>query len=149
MNYKNYFTVLLFVAMAAFMLSCSQTQNKKGTTGSIKTASSVTNQNIPADKNRLVGNWERTDYPYKISITVVQDDGNLKAGYFNPKSINVGKATWNNADGILKIYVELRDVNYPGSNYKLTYNSEKDVLSGTYYQAVQGITLDVAFTRAR
>jgi hypothetical protein len=149
MNYKNIFTVLLFVAMAALMLSCSQKQNKKGTTASIKTASSITNQNIPADKNRLAGNWERTDYPYKISISAVQDDGNLKAGYFNPKSINVGKATWNNADGILKIYVELRDVNYPGSNYKLTYNAEKDVLSGTYYQAVQGITLDVAFTRAR
>jgi hypothetical protein len=148
MNYKNKF-IFLFVAWAAFVISCSQDQNKKGTTASIKTASSIANQNIPADKNRLVGNWERTDYPYKISISAVLDDGNLKAAYFNPKSINVGKATWNNADGILKIYVELRDVNYPGSSYKLNYDAEKDALAGEYFQAVQGITLEVPFTRAR
>jgi hypothetical protein len=149
MNCKNNFTVLLFVSLVALMLSCSQAQNKKGTSTGIKTGSSISDQNVSADKNRLVGNWERTDYPYKISISAVQDDGNLKAGYFNPKSINVGKATWNNADGILKIYVELRDVNYPGSNYKLSYNAEKDALAGEYFQAVQGITLEVAFTRAK
>ena len=149
MNYKNNFAVLLFVAMAAVMLSCSQKQNKKGPATDVKTDIPAAKQKMPADKNRLVGNWERTDYPYKISISAVQDDGNLKAGYFNPKSINVGKATWNNGDGILKIYVELRDVNYPGSNYKLNYDAEKDALAGEYFQAVQGITLEVAFTRAK
>jgi hypothetical protein len=149
MNYKNKFILFLIVGWAALMLSCCHSQNKNGTTATIKNASSLANQNLPADKNRLIGNWLRADYPYRISISAVQNDGNLKAAYFNPKSINVGKATWNNVDGILKIYVELRDVNYPGSNYKLNYDAEKDALAGEYFQAVQGITLEVAFTRAK
>jgi hypothetical protein len=149
MNYKNTFILFLIVALAALVISCSQAQNKKGPATEVKTDFPAATQKIPADKNRLVGNWERTDYPYRISISSVQDDGNLKAAYFNPNSINVGKATWINADGVLKIYVELRDVNYPGSNYKLYYNAEKDALAGEYFQAVQGITLEVAFTRVR
>jgi hypothetical protein len=149
MNYNNKFILFLIAASAALMISCSQTQNKKGPATDVKKDIPAAKQIIPADKNRLIGDWVRADYPYKISISAVQDDGNLKAGYFNPKSINVGKATWNNAEGILKIYVELRDVNYPGSNYKLNYNAEKDALAGEYFQAVQGITLEVAFTRVK
>jgi hypothetical protein len=56
---------------------------------------------------------------------------------------------WNNADSISKVYIELRDVNYPGSNYKLNYNAEIDALAGEYFQAVEGSTFDVAFTRAK
>jgi hypothetical protein len=48
------------------------------------------------------------------------DDGKPKAGYFNPKSTNTGNATWTNKDGVLKIYIELRNENYPGSKYDLT-----------------------------
>jgi hypothetical protein len=105
--------------------------------------------NKPADKSLLVGNWVRTDAPYQIKISAVQEDGNLKAGYFNPNPINVGKAMWNDADGILKVYVELRDENYPGSNYKLNYSAEKDALAGEYFQAVESTTYKVAFTRVK
>jgi len=55
MNCKNNFTVLLFVSLVALMLSCSQAQNKKGTSTGIKTGSSISDQNVSADKNRLVG----------------------------------------------------------------------------------------------
>ena len=56
---------------------------------------------------------------------------------------------WTNADGILNVYIELRDENYPGSNYKLNYSVEKDALAGEYFQAVEGTTYNVAFTRAK
>lgn len=97
----------------------------------------------------LLGNWTRTDADYIIKILEVGKDGKLKAGYFNPKSINVGKATWTNVKGVIKIYIELRDENYPGSNYNLTYYSEKDLLTGKYFQAVTGETYDILFTRAK
>jgi len=77
------------------------------------------------------------------------DGGMMKAEYFNPKSINVGKAMWADAEGFLKIYIELSDENYPGSNYTLTYYPEKDLLAGKYYQAVEGTTYDVGFSRAK
>jgi hypothetical protein len=149
MNHRNKFILFLIVAWAALMISCSQTQNKKGSATGVKKDIPAAKQKIPVDKNRLVGNWVRTDSPYQIKITAVQDDGNLKAGYYNPKSIHVARAMWNDSDGILKVYVELRDENYPGSNYKLNYYPEKDALAGEYFQAVQGMTYDVAFTRAR
>ncbi|MFN8257068.1 MAG: hypothetical protein U0W24_15340 [Bacteroidales bacterium] len=147
MKYK--FTALLLVVMAAFMLNCNQTQNKDKTTTNMDADSTTTKQKIPADKNQLVGNWVRTDSPYQIKITEALDDGNLNAGYYNPKSIHIGKAMWNNADGNLKVYVELRDENYPGSNYKLNYYPEQDALAGEYFQAVEGNTYNVVFTRVK
>jgi hypothetical protein len=97
----------------------------------------------------LLGNWVRTDADYKIKIAEVNKEGKLKAGYFNPKSINVSKATWKKEKGVLKIYIELRDENYPGSNYNLTFYPEKDMLAGKYFQAVTGETYDVLFTRTK
>jgi len=101
------------------------------------------------DKNLLLGNWVRTDADYKIKIFEVAKEGKLKAGYFNPKSINVSKATWTNSKGVLKIFIELRDENYPGSTYTLRYYPEKDMLAGTYFQAVTGETFDVLFSRVK
>ena len=77
------------------------------------------------------------------------DDGTLKAGYFNPNPINVGKAGWNFSEGMMKLYIELRDENYPGSNYNLVYYPEKDLLAGKYFQAVEGVTYDVGFFRKK
>jgi len=52
--------------------------------------------------------------------------GKLKAAYFNPRPINVAKAEWRSMAGRIQIFVELRDVNYPGSTYTLIYDPEKD-----------------------
>jgi DNA modification methylase len=60
---------------------------------------------------------------------------------------NVGKANWEESNGSLKIIIELRDVNYPGSTYTLSYLPDRDVLAGDYYQAVEGITFYVEFAR--
>lgn len=101
------------------------------------------------NKNLLAGNWLRTDAGYRIQISKVNGDFTLEAKYFNPNPINVGKANWEESYGNLKIVIELRDVNYPGSTYTLNYLPDKDILAGEYYQAVEGITFYVEFTRIK
>ena len=101
------------------------------------------------DRSVLVGDWIRTDAEYRIAISELRDDGTLKAGYFNPNAINVGKAGWSFSEGTMKIYIELRDENYPGSNYNLVYYPDKDLLAGKYFQAVEGVTYDVGFFRKK
>ena len=99
------------------------------------------------DKNLLAGDWVRTDASYLVKIIKVNVDRTLEAQYFNPNPINVGKANWEERYGALKIIIELRDVNYPGSTYTLSYLPDRDVLAGDYYQAVEGLTFYVEFTR--
>jgi hypothetical protein len=53
------------------------------------------------------------------------------------------------AGDALKVFVELRDVNYPGSIYQLTYDPAADRLRGTYFQAALRETYDVEFTRLK
>ncbi|MEE9449008.1 MAG: hypothetical protein V3V72_03070 [Ignavibacteriaceae bacterium] len=112
-----------------------------------KTEDTVSSNGKSTDKNLLVGNWVRTDASYLIKINEVNEDGTLETQYFNPKPINVGKANWEESYRNLKIIVELRDVNYPGSTYTLNYLADKDMLAGDYYQAVQGLTFYVEFVR--
>jgi hypothetical protein len=100
-----------------------------------------------ADKNLLIGDWVRTDASYLIKINSLNEDGTLEANYFNPQPINVGTASWEESHGNLKITVELQDVNYPGSNYTLSYLPDRDILAGDYYQAVQGLNFYVEFVR--
>lgn len=99
------------------------------------------------DKNLLAGNWLRTDSDYRILISKANDDGSLEANYFNPNPINVGKSNWEESYGNIKIIVELRDVNYPSSTYTLNYLPDRDILAGEYYQAVEGLTFYVEFSR--
>jgi len=73
----------------------------------------------------------------------------VEAAYFNPRSIHVGKAEASQEGGTVRVYIELRDVNYPGSNYTLTYDAKNDRLVGRYYQAVAGETFDVYFVRLK
>ena len=49
--------------------------------------------------------------------------------------------------GNLEVFIELRDINYPGSTYTLTYDRQNDILHGTYFQATMQQTYDIAFTR--
>ena len=109
----------------------------------------VSSNGKSADKNLLVGDWARTDASYLIKINKVNEDGTLDAQYFNPKPINVGKAAWEESHGNLTITVELRDVNYPGSTYTLSYLPDRDILAGDYFQAVQGLNFYVEFVRKK
>ena len=101
----------------------------------------------PTDLQPLVGRWGRTDGSYVIEIQSAQDDGTLEAAYYNPGPINVGRAKAEEKDHGLEVFVELRDVNYPGSTYTLVYDPAKDLLHGIYYQAVAQQGFEVVFIR--
>ena len=103
--------------------------------------------NSGALEHQLAGKWNRADGDYALLISAIKDNGQLSVEYFNPSPINVGRSGWRINDDVLQVYVELRDENYPGSIYQLSYNEESDILTGTYYQAVSRQTYDVYFTR--
>jgi len=98
---------------------------------------------------KLKGRWLRDSGGYTIEIRSVGPGGKLEAAYFNPKSIHVGKAQASQQGEMLKVFVELRDVNYPGSTYSLAYDAKSDRLVGRYYQAVARETFDVYFVRLK
>ena len=103
----------------------------------------------PPDHQRLEGKWQRPDGGYILELSEIGKDGTLKAAYSNPRPINVFKAEWNSNQGTIKVFVELRDVNYPGSKYNLKYDPKTDRMKGTYYQAVHGETYNIDFVRMK
>ena len=98
---------------------------------------------------QLEGRWLREDGGYVLDLQDIRPDGSLKAFYFNPRNINVHVANWKFEDERLLLYVELRDVNYPGSNYTLMFRASQDLLWGSYFLAVQKQTMDVNFVRIK
>lgn len=125
---------VLVLAVAAYIIFFNNSDNEVSSINKI-------------DKTRLIGNWIRTDSNYQLRILGVSSNGTLQAQYFNPRPITVGKANWEESYGNLKIIVELQDVNYPGSTYKLNYLPDRDMLAGEYYQAVEGQTFYIEFSR--
>jgi hypothetical protein len=97
----------------------------------------------------LQGRWLRPDGEYILQIRSVDGSGNMDAGYFNPRPINVSKAQAAKESGKIKVFVELSDVGYPGSTYTLTYDPKQDVLRGVYFQAAMKQSFDVYFTRMK
>ena len=98
---------------------------------------------------KLTGRWQRPDGGYVIEIRSVEPDGRMNAAYFNPRPINVAKAEASQHGGTVNVFIELRDTNYPGSTYNLTYDPADDCLKGIYFQAAMGQTFDVYFMRLR
>ncbi len=105
----------------------------------------------PAQAQALRGKWVRTDSDgnYVLAVKNIADNGKLDAAYLNPNPINVAKAEASIVDGRLRVFVELRDVNYPGSTYDLRYDPSSDQLVGEYFQATQQQRFEVAFERVR
>lgn len=102
-----------------------------------------------SDFRSLVGEWLRPDGGYIIRIRGVGSDGQVDAGYYNPRPINVSRAHVSKVGDDSKVFIELRDTGYPGSTYTLVYNAEKDVLVGVYYQAAQRQNYNVVFFRMK
>jgi hypothetical protein len=96
-----------------------------------------------------VGRWHRTDSDYTLEIRSVAADGIVDARYYNPGPIHVSRAAAGRHEGALALVVELRDRNYPGNLYTLTYDSKEDVLRGLYTHLGLNQTFDVTFVRAR
>jgi len=104
---------------------------------------------VQTDFQRVEGRWVRPDGGYVLELDQIKKDGSLKASYFNPRPINVSKTGWSRNEGKLILFVELRDVNYPGSRYNLQYDPKSDRLTGTYFQAVDKQTFNIEFVRAK
>jgi hypothetical protein len=106
---------------------------------------------VPEQVNpdRLTGRWLRPDGGYVIEIRSAHPDGALEAAYFNPRSINVSHAEWRFDSERLRVFIELRDANYPGSTYTLRYVSQQDRMVGDYFQAVHRQTFNVEFVRQK
>jgi len=111
-------------------------------------ASTIATQ-APVSFQKLKGKWLRPDGGYIIDVRNVEDSGKLNASYFNPNPINVSKAQASQEGSATKVFIELRDVNYPGSTYTLTYLPERDLLVGIYYQALQQQSFEVYFERMK
>jgi hypothetical protein len=97
----------------------------------------------------LKGRWLRPDGGYVLEIRSIDSKGKIEAAYFNPKSINIAKADASQDGPTLKVFVELRAPNYPGSTYTLSYDQEHDQLRGIYFQAVQQQSFNVYFVRMK
>jgi hypothetical protein len=95
------------------------------------------------------GRWLRLDGGYVLEIRAVDAGGTIDAAYFNPQPINVARAEATRDGSTLKVFVELRAPNYPGSTYTLTYDPGRDQLGGTYFQAALQQWFDVAFVRMK
>lgn len=104
---------------------------------------------LQTDFQRLEGKWVRPDGGYLLELRNIKKDGSVSVTYFNPRPIRVFRAEAGRKDGRITLFVELRDVNYPGSTYTLHYDPASDRLRGTYFQAVQRQTFDIEFVRSR
>jgi hypothetical protein len=98
---------------------------------------------------KLVGRWQRPDGGYVLALGSVDAGGKIVAGYFNPGSIHVARAEASREGDAVKVFVELRDVNYPGSTYTLTYDPASDQLKGIYFQAALQQQYEVYFERMK
>ena len=95
----------------------------------------------------LKGKWVRPDGGYVVEVKSVDDRGKMEASYSNPRPIHVAKAEASQDGPATKVFIELRDVNYPGSTYNLTYDPQSDQLKGIYYQAALQQQFEVFFVR--
>jgi hypothetical protein len=99
------------------------------------------------DVQKLKGKWLRPDGEYVLEIRNAEESGRLEAYYFNPRPIHVARAEATREGDLTKVFVELRDVNYPGSTYTLVYDPENRQLKGIYFQAVERQNFEVLFVK--
>jgi hypothetical protein len=101
----------------------------------------------PVIQEKFIGRWVRPDGGYVLVIKNVRFDGSIEAEYLNPNPINVSEARVNTESDKVNIFVELRDVGYPGSNYTLTYDKDTDRLVGVYHHMVLSKKFNIYFVR--
>jgi len=128
--------------MAVLIAGCGKSPKEPAVTSANPSAESVR-----PEFEKLKGKWLRSDGDYMIELKALSADGALEAAYYNPGPIHVGRAKLYKERGFVKVFVELQDVNYPGSTYNLIYDAELDQLRGVYYQATQQVEYQIAFQR--
>jgi hypothetical protein len=147
-------TNLLITVLAAGILSSCGKKEEALVPAPPQAVVNATNEPAPAPTpnpgfEKLKGKWLRPDGGYVIEIRSVEPGGKMDAAYFNPQPIHVGKAEAAQEGAVTKVFVELRDVNYPGSTYDLAYDAASDQLKGIYYQAALQQRFEVVFVRTK
>jgi hypothetical protein len=124
-------TVGIFAGMALLISHSRQTAAQTTATP----ASKEPNARLEgkAEFDRLKGRWLRPDGGYVLEIREIDGSGKMVAAYFNPRPINVARAEASQEGTATKVFIELRDTNYPGSTYTLTYDPASDQLTGVYF----------------
>lgn len=125
----------------------SGTSDNTATPSADPSGESTASTATPEQLDKLVGRWLRRDGGYVLDIREVGAGGTLQAAYFNPNPIHVSQARVTGTPEGLHVFVELRDVGYPGATYRLTFDNQRDVLEGLYFQPAVGQTFDVEFVR--
>jgi hypothetical protein len=140
-------TVGVFAGMAMLISHGKQTGAQSTAPPAAK--GSVAKLDSKAGFARLKGRWQRPDGGYVLDIKKVDANGKLAAGYFNPRPINVSQAEAELDGTTIKVFIELRDVNYPGATYHLTYDPGSDQLRGVYFQPALQQSFDVVFVKMK
>jgi hypothetical protein len=139
---KKVFGLMLLSLASVMMLALVSCKKDTGMTASTSSGSS--------DVSILKGKWMRPDGGYVIDIRSVDPvSGKVEAAYFNPNPIKVAAAQFRQENRSLNLFIELRDVGYPGCTYKLSYDRQADQLKGVYYQAAVQESYDIYFVRLK
>ena len=112
-------------------------------------ADPVPDAGAPAEVQRMLGRWLRSDGTYVLELRGADRSGIVQAAYFNPKSINVSRSIWLRGAEGTQVVVELNDTGYPGATYVLGLASDGDRLVGKYNQPQMGQSFDVEFIRQK
>jgi uncharacterized protein (DUF2147 family) len=140
-------TLAVIIAAAFFLFHGRQTVAQSSAPQA--TRDSVAAPGARAGFDRLKGRWRRPDGGYVLEIKEIDDKGKMVAAYFNPRPINVSRAEASQEGATTKVFIELRDTNYPGATYTLTYDPVRDQLRGVYFQPALQQSFDVVFVRMK
>ena len=138
----------LVIAAAVFMPGRERQRDTAAPAGG-SASNAATAAPAQPDFQKLKGQWQRPDGGYVIDIMEIAADGKMQAGYYNPRPIHVSRAEAVQAGEALTVFLELNDINYPGSTYTLRFDPVNDLLAGVYYQAALQQSFDVTFARMR
>ena len=142
--------VAIVASLGLWWWRANRTNESPGTPPPIETTATPAAAVAPkAEFQRLKGKWLRPDGGYVVEVKSVDDRGKMEASYSNPRPIHVAKAEASQDGPATKVFIELRDVNYPGSTYNLTYDPQSDQLKGIYYQAALQQQFEVFFVRMK
>jgi hypothetical protein len=142
MQMKKAICILVGVWAVALLNGCGKGEKQAETKPAVQAPAQLT-----AAFAKIKGKWMRSDGGYCLEFKQLMPNNELEAAYFNPSPIHVGKARIYEERGFTKVFVELQDVNYPGSRYTLIVDFEKNRLVGNYFQATQQVDYEVSFEK--
>lgn len=72
-------------------------------------------------------------YPGDVRAQIeIEAQGKMAAAYFNPRPINVSRAEAAQEGTTTKVFIELRDINYPGATVSI-WSKVSPYSSGTWW----------------